>query len=96
VLKKRKPHKRKEEKMLTNELKKGTRIKLRNGWEADLWDNKKGNTRVANVYGFCTEAGSVYSHDIVAYKDKDGNWKNDIEYTESQLKCKKMNESLFG
>jgi hypothetical protein len=82
--------------MLTNNLKKGNRIKLRNGWEADLWDNCKGNTRVANVYGMFTEAGSVYAHDIVAYKDINGEWKTDIEYTPAQLKCKKMNEAMFG
>jgi len=75
--------------MKTNDLKKGTRIMLRNGWEADLWDNMKGNTRVANVYGFYEEAGSVYAHDIVAYKDADGNWQEDIEYTKSQLDCRK-------
>jgi hypothetical protein len=82
--------------MKTNDLKKGARIKLRNGWEADLWDNCKGNTRVANVFGDFTEAGSVYSHDIIAYKDADGNWKRDIEYTPSQMQCKKMNDEMFG
>jgi len=79
----------------TNDLKKGTRILLANGWEADLWDNMRGNTRVANVYGFCEEAGSVYAHDIVAYKDVEGNWKRNIEYTPAQMKCKKMADS-FG
>ena len=51
--------------MKTNDLKKGMRIRLRNGWEADVWDNMRGNTRVCNVYGDYTEAGSVYSHDIM-------------------------------
>jgi hypothetical protein len=63
---------------------------LRNGWEADMWDNMKGNTRVALVYGFETEAGSVYSHDITAYKDSNGNWKRDIEYTDSQKNLRKQ------
>jgi hypothetical protein len=48
----------------TNELKKGRRVLLRNGWQADIMDNMKGNTRLAKVYGFETEIGSVYSHDI--------------------------------
>lgn len=82
--------------MFTNELKKGTRIKLRNGWEAELWDNKKGNSRLANVFGDFEEAGSVYSHDIVAYKDANGEWKYDIEYTPSQLKCKQFDRMMFG
>ncbi len=50
----------------TNELKKGDWVVLANGWIAEVWDNKKGDTRVCDVYGFEHEAGSVYSHDIVA------------------------------
>jgi hypothetical protein len=82
--------------MKTNDLKKGTRIKLRNGWEADLWDNLKGNSRCAYVYGISPEAGSVYAHDIVGYKAEDGLWHYDIEHTPAQLKCKKMNEAFWG
>ncbi len=51
--------------MLTNELKKGDRIKLRNGWFGTVFDNAKGNTRMVEVEGLYTEIGSVYSHDIV-------------------------------
>jgi len=74
--------------MRTNELKKGARVMLANGWEADIMDNMKGNTRMAKVYGYECEIGSVYSHDIVAYKGADGAWRNDIEYTPAQLQCK--------
>jgi len=79
----------------TNELKKDTRIMLRNGWEADLCDNRKGNTRMAKVYGIYTEIGSVYSHDIVRYKDENGNWQL-VEHTKAQLDCKAMNDAMFG
>lgn len=51
--------------MFTNDLKKGEKIQLRNGWNAQIEDNMKGNTRLCTVYGLCTEMGSVYSHDIV-------------------------------
>ena len=81
--------------MQTNELKKGTRIHLRNGWKATLMDNKKGNTRLADVEGFCREIGSVYAHDIMSYQDAEGNWHN-IEHTDKQLKCREMNKQLFG
>jgi hypothetical protein len=81
--------------MKTNELKKGTRVQLRNGWYATLLDNKRGNIRDAMVEGFYTEAGSVYSHDIMQYQDANGKW-NNVEHTESQLNCKKMNAALFG
>lgn len=74
--------------MKTNDLKKGTRIKLANGWEADIMDNMKGNTRLARVFGYADECGSIYAHDIVAYKVND-EWRTDIEYTPAQFKCKK-------
>jgi hypothetical protein len=81
--------------MKTNDLKKGTRILLANDWEADLWDNQRGNTRIANVFGIETEAGSVYSHDIVAYKLKgDTEWRRDIEYTPAQEKLRKATRWL--
>lgn len=49
----------------TNDLKKGTRVRLANGWYATLADNARGNTRMANVEGYVTEVGSVYAHDII-------------------------------
>jgi hypothetical protein len=49
----------------TNDLKKGTRVLLSNGWYATLADNARGNTRMATVEGYVTETGSVYAHDIV-------------------------------
>lgn len=52
--------------MKTNDLKKGARIKLRNGWFGTIADNAKGQTRMATVEGFETETGSVYSHDIMS------------------------------
>jgi len=77
----------------TNEIKKGDHFWLRNGWKADMMDNMKGNTRVAKVYGFETECGSVYSHDIVAARLADGHFYL-IDYTPSQLKCKEFANSL--
>ena len=53
----------------TNKLKKGTRVVLRNGWEAVLEDNKRGSIRMATVEGFYTEMGSIYAHDIAGYKE---------------------------
>jgi hypothetical protein len=49
----------------TNDLKKGTRVQLRNGWFATMADNARGNTRLASVEGYVTETGSIYAHDIV-------------------------------
>ena len=79
--------------MLTNEIKKGMRIRLANGWEADMMDNLKGNTRMAKVYGIYTEIGSVYSHDIVAVKVGD-EWVS-VEHNEKQKRLKKSVAS-FG
>jgi hypothetical protein len=48
----------------TNDIKKGALVELRNGWQARIEDNRKGNIRMATVYGFETEMGSIYAHDI--------------------------------
>lgn len=75
--------------MKTNDLKKGTAIILRNEWRAEIADNRKGNTRLAKVYGVETETGSVYSYDIMrAFID--GNWV-DVEHTAAQVKLREQN-----
>jgi hypothetical protein len=80
--------------MFTNELKKGDKVRLRNGWDAKLEDNMKGVTRLCTVYGDFTEMGSVYSHDIMFKYEADGTHTK-IEYTPAQLKCKASANS-FG
>ena len=80
--------------MKTNELKKGTRVLLRNGWEAILEDNLKGNIRYAKVFGYVTEIGSVYSHDIMKAILPNGEHVF-IEHTPAQLKLRKTVENLF-
>lgn len=72
--------------MKTNDIKKGVRIKLRNGWEADMADNMKGNTRMAKVYGTYTEIGSVYAHDILSVLI-DGQWIR-AEHTPAQVRLR--------
>ena len=72
--------------MTTNEIKKGTMVMLANGWKAEILDNRKGNIRLATVYGLHTEMGSIYSHDIkYAY---DGPKMVVIEHTQAQKECK--------
>jgi hypothetical protein len=65
-------------------------------WEAKLMDNARGNIRMAEVYGFETEIGSVYSHDILAYFEEvfdekanliNSGWQK-VEHTASQLALK--------
>lgn len=70
--------------MFTNDLKKGTRILLRNGWYATLEDNKKGNIRMATVEGIYTEMGSIYAHDIKSAL-VNGAWVT-VELTDKQKK----------
>jgi hypothetical protein len=74
--------------MFTNELKKGDQVILSNGWTAEIFDNARGNTRIAKVYGFETEIGSVYSHDI-AWCVKDGQTIK-VEHTPAQIKLRKQ------
>ena len=81
--------------MKTNDLKKGTRIRLANGWYATLADNKKGNIRMATVEGFFTETGSVYGHDIIEALDTiTGEWVP-VEHTKDQLKAREFNNAIF-
>lgn len=80
--------------MKTNDLKKGMRIRLACGWYATIMDNKKGDTRLAEVEGDYTEIGSVYSHDIVT-AFVDNNWIR-IEHTPKQLQLKQRVEEFFA
>jgi len=75
--------------MKTNDIKKGTEVLLRNGWRAIMWDNAKGNTRMCKVFGFETEIGSVYSHDIAEVLTAPGQWAA-VEHTPAQLKLRKI------
>lgn len=70
--------------MLTNEIRKGDRILLRNGWYGTMKDNARGQTRIAEVEGFYTETGSVYAHDIVAAQKVDGGQWTRITHTPAQ------------
>lgn len=78
----------------TNDLKRGSRVLLDNGWEADVMDNMRGNTRLCRVYGIETEIGSVYSHDII--KAKIGDQWHDVTHTEDQKKLKEQIARIFG
>lgn len=80
--------------MFTNDIKKGTRIQMRNGWLGTMMDNGRGNTRVVEVEGTYTETGSVYAHDIMFALVNGA--VNTIVHTSAQLKCKEMNAKLFG
>ena len=74
--------------MKTNDIKKGMKIQLNNGWFATMFDNKKGNIRMAEVEGIYTEIGSVYAHDIARVKVNEA-WVP-VEHTPAQLKLKSM------
>jgi hypothetical protein len=57
------------------DVKKGTRVALRNGWEAEVLDNLTNRqTRMCKVFGEYTEMGSVYTSDIVSAQMPDGVW----------------------
>jgi hypothetical protein len=73
----------------SKEIKKGTKVILRNGWKATIEDNKTtSHTRMATVQGDFTEMGSVYSTDIVEAMF-DGLWFI-VEHTPAQLKAAQM------
>jgi hypothetical protein len=56
------------------DVRKGTRVILRNGWEAEVLDNLTNRqTRMCKVFGEYEEMGSVYTSDI-AEAFVGGNW----------------------
>ena len=69
--------------MLVNDVKKGMRVQLRNGWYGTMADNAKGNVRMVDVEGLYREIGSVYAHDIATVRvyEEGGNG-NRIEHWE--------------
>ena len=71
--------------MLQNDMKKGQMGVLKNGWRFRIEDNKKGNVRLATVYGdYLTEMGSIYTHDIASL-EVDGK-SEPLEQTPAQAK----------
>jgi hypothetical protein len=80
--------------MFTNQLKKGDEVVLRNGWKARIEDNKKGATRLCTVYGFYTEMGSVYSHDIIQLVNETTGVRTSIIHTEKQKAVKVWSDNL--
>ncbi len=78
--------------MKTNDIKKGMRVQLRNGWYGTMYDNRKGNIRMVEVEGIYKEIGSVYAYDIIGVRI-DGRWQ-DIELTPAQMKAAKQS-NLF-
>ena len=73
--------------MKTNDIKKGTEIRMSDGFTGIMEDNKKGNIRMATINGIFTEMGSIYAHNITAAKNTNGDWER-IELTTAQLKMK--------
>lgn len=95
--------------MRTNDLKKGDRVRLRNGWMATVMDNRKGNRRCLEVEGHFTEMGDVYSHDIEYFVLPEGvdpepgvqyllimgeGFGLPLEHTDAQMKLKRLVETL--
>lgn len=74
------------------DVKKGTRVVLRNGFTADVLDNLTNRqTRMCKVYGDFEEMGSVYTSDIVeAYVG--GNWEF-VQHSPTTLKTAKARAS---
>ena len=71
--------------MLQNDMKKGQMGILTNGWKFRIEDNKKGNIRMAMVWGYETEMGSIYTSDI-AYLTMPNGTTERLEKTPAQAK----------
>jgi hypothetical protein len=71
--------------MLVNDIKKGMRVHLANGWFGTMADNKKGNIRMVDVEGIYREIGSVYSHEIAWVRVDGDRWER-VELSPAQKK----------
>ncbi len=80
-------------KIRTDQLKRGTRVRLRSGWEAIVIKKRDGNTLIAEVFGDFAETGSIYAHDVVA-AFVDGKWVN-VEMSEEQLQFYEQLKTSF-
>jgi hypothetical protein len=78
--------------MQTKDIKKGSRVQLRNGYTADTLGSARGHTTMCKVYGIVTEMGSVYTTDIEFVK-VDGVFQN-VEYSEGQLKAQRARSRM--
>ena len=82
--------------MLTNDIKKGTRLQLKNGWFGTMKDNGRGNTRIVEVEGNFTEMGSIYAWDIAwVWPNGVDNPAEYIELTDKQRRSQKVFANLF-
>ena len=85
--------------MLQNDLKKGQLGVLKNGWKFRIEDNLKGNIRMATVWGYETEMGSIYTSDIALLEMPDGTIEQ-LEQTSAQAKrsakTAQIMDALFG
>ena len=80
--------------MRTNEIKKGTEIRTRQGFKTIMADNMKGNIRMVKVDGICgEEIGSMYAHDILEVL-VDGKWVA-VEHTKEQEKLSGIVDALL-
>lgn len=80
----------------TNDIKKGQRVLLMNGWQGTMADNARGNTRIVTVEGDYTETGSVYSHDISMVQDLQTLEWDIVEHTPAQVKLREQVKVFFG
>ena len=79
--------------MKTNDIKKGTRIQLSNGWLGTMMDNMKGIRRMAEVEGFVKDIGSIYAFDIYRAHNDNGDWEF-IKLTPAQIKQQKAIKAM--
>lgn len=72
--------------MRANDLRKGDRVIMRDGTEATVLDNRKGQLRRLEIWG---DAGETYVHEI-AYVLRDGTQPEAIELSAAQIKRANM------
>ena len=79
--------------MKTYDLKKGTRVIIRDGRDAELLDSSRRLIRQAKIEAASVGSGAILSYDIVAYRDREGIWQKDLEYSQEEVKQRERRDS---
>jgi hypothetical protein len=76
----------------TYDLKKGTKIRLRDDRRAELSDSTRKLARLIRTKDGPESPEMIMSYEITAYLGTDGAWRDDVEYSKEELAQRRRRE----
>jgi len=80
--------------IIGNDIKKGTKLRLKNGWSATMMDNRRGSIRTMRVDGYVTDTGDQYIWKV-SQALIDDEWCK-LVLTNAQIRQKNRIEAFMG